>query len=71
MDVADVHPIEHFKKYPKRFISWHVINYKELGTRSKVDFKELYKHKKVSGLEYDISEVETYSFPPLFSADLT
>ena len=70
MNVAGVNPIEYFKKYPKRFISWHVKDYKELGASGKIDFKELFKHKKVSGLEYVVSEVEAYSFPPLFSIGL-
>ena len=70
MNVAGVNPIAYFKKYPKRFISWHVKDYKELGTSGKIDFKELFKHKKGSGLEYVVSEVEAYSFPPLFSVGL-
>ncbi|WP_282080110.1 sugar phosphate isomerase/epimerase family protein [Aquimarina algiphila] len=70
MHVAGVNPIEYYKKYPKRFISWHVKDYKELGASGKIDFKALFRYKKAAGLEYIVSEVEAYSFPPLFSAGL-
>ncbi|XMO87627.1 TIM barrel protein [Algibacter sp. AS12] len=70
MHVAGVNPVHYFKTYPKRFISWHVKDYKELGESGKIDFKELFKHQEISGVEYILSEVEDYSFPPLFSVGL-
>jgi len=45
-------------------------NNKELGTRDKIDFKALFKYKIGSGLEFVVSEVETYRFSPFFSAHL-
>lgn len=70
MHVAGVNPINYFKAYPKRFISWHVKDYKELGESGKIDFHNIFRYKKISGAEYIVSEVEDYRFPPLFSVGL-
>lgn len=70
MDVAGVNPIDYFKKYPKRFISWHVKDYKELGESGKIDFKNIFEYQKEAGVHYVVSEVEDYSFPPLYSVGL-
>ena len=70
MDVAGVNPIDYFKRYPNRFISWHVKDYKELGKSGKIDFKNVFLHAEVAGLKYTVAEVEDYTFPPLFSVGL-
>ncbi len=70
MHVAGVNPIDFFKKYPNRFISWHVKDYKELGESGKIDFKDIFKYQEISGVQYILSEVEDYNFPPLFSVGL-
>jgi sugar phosphate isomerase/epimerase len=70
MDVAGINPIDYFKKYPNRFISWHVKDYKELGKSEKIDFKNIFLYAKEAGLKYTVAEVEDYTFPPLFSVGL-
>ncbi|MBJ7880661.1 sugar phosphate isomerase/epimerase family protein [Gelidibacter salicanalis] len=70
MHVAGVNPVDYFKAYPNRFISWHVKDFKELGESGKIDFKHIFKYQELSGVQYIISEVEDYSFPPLFSVGL-
>ncbi|MBJ7880657.1 sugar phosphate isomerase/epimerase family protein [Gelidibacter salicanalis] len=70
MQVAGVNPVDYFKAYPNRFISWHVKDFKELGESGKIDFKHIFKYQELSGVQYIISEVEDYSFPPLFSVSL-
>ncbi|WP_158847612.1 sugar phosphate isomerase/epimerase family protein [Algibacter sp. L1A34] len=70
MQVGGVNPVHYFKTYPKRFISWHVKDYKELGESGKIDFKDIFNYKEISGVQYILSEVEDYSFPPLFSVGL-
>ena len=70
MQVGGVNPVDYFKSYPKRFISWHVKDYKELGESGKIDFKDIFNYQEIAGVEYILSEVEEYSFPPLFSVGL-
>ncbi|WP_223170294.1 sugar phosphate isomerase/epimerase family protein [Maribacter aquimaris] len=70
MQVGGVNPVHYFKTYPKRFISWHVKDYKELGESGKIDFKNIFNYQEIAGVQYILSEVEAYSFPPLFSVGL-
>ncbi|MDR6786372.1 sugar phosphate isomerase/epimerase [Pedobacter africanus] len=60
-------PVALFNKYPGRFVMWHVkdmdkANHSlntEIGTGT-IDFKNIYKHAKQSGLEHLIVEQENY-----------
>lgn len=70
MHVGGVDPIEWFKNYPGRIISWHVKDYQELGKSGRIDFEELIKYSQTSGLQYLVAEVEDYNFPPLHSIGL-
>ncbi|MBJ2173566.1 sugar phosphate isomerase/epimerase [Aureibaculum sp. A20] len=70
MQVGGVNPVSYFKAYPNRFISWHVKDYKELGESGKIDFKDIFNYQELAGVQYILSEVEAYSFPPLFSVGL-
>ncbi|QVY64078.1 sugar phosphate isomerase/epimerase [Polaribacter sp. Q13] len=70
MQVGGVNPVHYFKTYPKRFISWHVKDYKELGESGKIDFKDIFNYQEIAGVQYILSEVEEYSFPPLYSVGL-
>jgi sugar phosphate isomerase/epimerase len=70
MHRGGVNPIDYFKTYPNRFISWHVKDYKELGESGKIDFKDIFNYQKTAGVKYILSEVEDYNFPPLYSVDL-
>ncbi|QCX37631.1 TIM barrel protein [Aureibaculum algae] len=70
MQVGGVNPVDYFKNYPNRFISWHVKDYKELGESGKIDFKDIFNYQEIAGVQYILSEVEDYSFPPLFSVSL-
>lgn len=67
-------PVALFNKYPGRFVMWHVkdmdkanntIN-TEVGTGT-IDFKNIYKHAKQSGLEHLIVEQENFSKDPFVS----
>ncbi len=70
MTVAEVNPVDYFKAYPKRFISWHVKDYKELGESGKIDFKDIFKYQEISGVQYLLSEVEDYTYPTITSVSL-
>lgn len=70
MHIGGVQPIDYFKKYPNRFLSWHVKDYQELGASGKIDFKEIFKYASKAGLKYTVAEVEDYNFPPLYGVNL-
>ena len=70
MDVAGVNPVDYFNKYPNRFISWHVKDYKELGQSGKINFNKIFLSAEKAGLNYVIAEVEDYNFTPIISVDL-
>lgn len=70
MHMGGANPINYFKKHPKRFISWHVKDYKELGQSGKINFEELFKYSEQAGLQYTVGEVEAYTYPPLYSVGL-
>ena len=70
MVVAEINPITYFNKYPKRFISWHVKDYKELGQSGKIDFNKIFLSAEKTGLKYVIAEVEDYTFPTITSVGL-
>ncbi|ARV15664.1 hypothetical protein [Polaribacter sp. SA4-12] len=70
MVVAEINPVTYFKKYPKRFISWHVKDYKELGHSGKIDFNKIFLSAEKAGLKYVIAEVEDYNYPTITSVGL-
>ncbi len=70
MNMAGVDPIDYFKKYPDRFISWHVKDDAELGHSGKIDYKRIYQHAEESGLVYNVFEIEQFKFSPLISINM-
>lgn len=65
---SKVNPIDYFKRFPGRFLSWHVKDLKELGASEKINFKEIFKYAEMAGLKYNITEIEAYDYPPLIGA---
>lgn len=67
-------PIALFNKYPGRFVMWHVKDMDktdhalntEIGTGT-IDFKNIYKHARQSGLEHLIVEQENFAKDPYVS----
>lgn len=70
MDVGGVNPEDYFKNHPKRFLSWHIKDYKELGASGKINWTELFHHPDFEVPKYMVAEVEDYSYPPLYSVQL-
>ncbi|WP_185154149.1 sugar phosphate isomerase/epimerase [Fulvivirga sp. M361] len=70
MDVGEVNPVDYFQKHPKRFLSWHIKDYKELGASGKINWMELFHHPDFEVPEYMVAEVEDYSYPSLYSVQL-
>lgn len=70
---AGYNPIEIMQKNPGRFPLWHVKDL-DAATRKNadigsgtIDFKEIFRHKKTSGLDYFFVEQENYAVSPLES----
>ncbi len=57
-------PVDYIKKYPGRFLIWHVKNEKELNV-GRVDMKALFANADLSGVKYYVVEQEAYSSTPL------
>lgn len=67
---ANQDPVEWFRKHPGRFKLWHV---KDMATEPKkmstvvgsgvIDYKEIYEHRKLSGLDQLYVEQEEYTKP--------
>lgn len=71
MKEAQVNPIDYFNKYPKRFFSWHAKDDEEIGASGEINFKSIYNHASIAGLNYNLVEVEKYNFDPFVSVDLS
>ena len=67
MHFSKVDPINYFKRYENRFISWHVKDYEELGQSGKMDFELYFKYAKTAGLKYTVAEVEAFNYPVWYS----
>jgi len=71
---AGKNPLDYFKKYPKRFVMWHVKdmdkNNRSLNTEvgsGQIDFKPIFQNAMQSGMQYFYVEQETYKMKPLES----
>ena len=67
MHFSQINPIDYFKKYKNRFISWHVKDYKELGQSGKMDFELYFEYAETAGVKYIVAEVEAYNYPVWYS----
>jgi sugar phosphate isomerase/epimerase len=55
-------PVDYFKKYPGRFLLWHIKDKEEVGASGQMDFPAIWAASKVSGMQYGIVEVEEYNY---------
>lgn len=58
---AGANPIDYFKKYPGRFVSWHVKDKAPDGRfapvgQGTIDFAEILRHKETSGMKFYLVE---------------
>jgi sugar phosphate isomerase/epimerase len=56
--------VEYFKKYPKRFKSWHVKDDFEIGASGKMDFKTIFANAELAGMKYYVVEQEAFKLTP-------
>ncbi len=64
-------PVDYFHRYPGRFELWHVKDETEVGASGMIDFKRIYEHSGIAGLQYSIIEVEQYNFEPIESVRIS
>ena len=68
---AGTNPIDYFKKYPGRFVSWHVKDKAEDGRfapvgQGTINFAELLPYKETSGMKFYLVEQDmTWDLKPL------
>ena len=68
---AGADPIDYFKKYPGRFIIWHVKDMDDEGRfapvgKGNIDFTRILANKKLSGMKYYMVEQDrTFNMTPL------
>ncbi len=56
--------VEYFKKYPGRFLLWHVKDELEVGASGKMDFKTIFENAAISGMQYIVVEQEAFAKTP-------
>lgn len=56
--------VDYFKKYPKRFVSWHVKDSLEIGDSGKMDFKTIFENADLAGMKYYVVEQEAFAGTP-------
>jgi sugar phosphate isomerase/epimerase len=56
--------IEYFKKYPKRFVSWHVKDVLEIGASGKMNFQPIFENAELAGMKYYVVEQEAFTTTP-------
>lgn len=59
--------LDYFKRYPKRFESFHIKDEAEVGASGKIDYEPIFKARKKAGMKNYIVEVEHYNYTPLES----
>lgn len=56
--------VDYFRKYPGRFVSYHVKDSLEVGGSGKMDFKILFENAALAGMKYFIIEQEAFTSTP-------
>jgi sugar phosphate isomerase/epimerase len=56
--------VEYFKKYPHRFLSWHVKDKLEIGASGTMDFRTIFENAALAGMKYYIVEQEAFAKTP-------
>jgi sugar phosphate isomerase/epimerase len=56
--------VDYFKKYPKRFVSWHVKDVLEIGASGKMNFQPIFENAELAGMKYYVVEQEAFTTTP-------
>jgi len=60
-------PVDYFRRYPGRFLMYHVKDEEEVGASGDMDFRPAFEQADLAGMEYHIVEVEQYNYEPIES----
>ncbi len=60
-------PVDYFRRYPGRFLMYHVKDKQEVGASGTIDFRASYENAELAGMRYHIVEVEDYNYEPIES----
>ncbi len=63
--------IDYFRRYPGRFLMFHVKDEQEVGASGNIDFRSAYENADLAGMKYHIVEVEDYNYEPIESVQIS
>lgn len=63
--------IDYFRRYPGRFLMYHVKDREEIGASGTMDFRPAFENAQLAGMKYHIVEVEQYNFEPIESVEVS
>ncbi len=63
--------IDYFRRYPGRFLMFHVKDKEEVGGSGTMDFQPYFEHAELAGMKYYIVEVEQYNYEPIESVRIS
>jgi sugar phosphate isomerase/epimerase len=64
-------PVDYFRKYPGRFLMFHVKDKQEVGASGTMDFRSAFENAELAGMRYHIVEVEDYNYEPVESVKVS
>jgi sugar phosphate isomerase/epimerase len=59
--------VDYFRRYPGRFLMYHVKDREEVGASGTMDFRPAFENAELAGMRYHIVEVEQYNYEPIES----
>ncbi len=71
IDEGGADPVDYFRRYPGRFLMYHVKDEQEVGASGRMDFRPAYENAELAGMRYHIVEVEDYNYEPLESVRIS
>ncbi len=63
--------IDYFRRYPGRFLMYHVKDHEEIGASGTMDFRPAFENAELAGMKYHIVEVEQYNYEPIESVRIS
>jgi len=63
--------IDYYRRYPGRFLMYHVKDKQEVGASGTMDFRPDFENAELAGMRYHIVEVEDYNYEPIESVRIS
>lgn len=64
-------PVDYFRRYPGRWLMFHVKDREEIGASGTMDFRPAYENAELAGMRYHVVEVEQYNYEPIESVRIS